>query len=474
MTNRKVMLIVLDGATFDILMPWIEDGKLPNFKELVERGSYGNLISTLPPFSPVAYASLLTGKNPGKHGIFGFLKRRNNRFSLITSDDIRTKTIYDILSEEGKRIIAINLPLDYPPRKINGIMISGFLAPKQSIFTYPENLTYQLRKKGYEIESVEERFVRGKEKQFLKRLYYVLEKRAEIALELMKKEKWDFFLIVFTGTVRIQYYFWRYMERGDKRYGNEILKYYQKIDQILGKFIREIDATTTLIIISDHGFGRSKGNVYLNYWFLKKGLLKFKSSLVSLRMKLGLTQHNILALSDKIPGLSFLTLLFYRIFSKIWLLRKALPYIFYNDIDFSRTKAYAGEYGGIYLNSDNNSLRNEIMKELKKIKGLNGENVFKNVYRKEELYSGPYLKDAPDILVESEEYNPLGSFGFNKLISRDTVISGTHRRKGILILWGGNIKKTIIKDAEIVDVTPTILKLMGVQIPEDMDGKPLV
>ena len=160
---NKVLVIGLDGATFDIILPWIKQGKLPNFEKLISEGSYGNLTSTLPTVSPVAWTSFATGVNPGKHGIFGFLTDYES--TPVTRIDIKSKTFWEIASENGKRVIIMNVPMTYPPEEINGIIISGYESPEEEIFTYPENLTEELIAKGYKTEALDKRFETGEDRK---------------------------------------------------------------------------------------------------------------------------------------------------------------------------------------------------------------------------------------------------------------------------------------------------------------------
>jgi predicted AlkP superfamily phosphohydrolase/phosphomutase len=421
--------------------------------------------------------------NPGKHGIFGFLK--NYESSPVTSKDIKSKPFWKIASENGKRVIVTSVPMTYPPEEINGIIVSGYESSEEEIFTYPENLTYELREKGYKIEALDKRFKPGDEDELLKKLYYTEEKRAEVAMELMIKEKWDIFVVVFTGTDRIQHYFWRYMENKDQKYGNEILKYYKKIDGIIGNFFKKA-GDANIIIMSDHGFGPAKGKIYLNYYFMERGDLKFKSPITYWLIKLGLTQQNLVDLFEKLQKIPFFR--FTKFLAEKFSLTKVgkiTPALTYNDVDFSKTKAYAGNFGGqIFLNvkgrdtkgflekSEYKKFITNLMEDLSRLRGPNGKKLFNRI---EELYKGPYVKNAPDlIVVESNGYTTVGWLGYNTLVGNYLIQTGNHRRNGIVILYGKNVKKGVIKNANIIDLAPTILEMIRVKIPTEMDGKSLL
>jgi len=484
---EKVLVVGIDGGTFNLIKPWAEEGKLPNLAKLMNEGAHGNLSSMLPYISPVMWPSFYTGKNPGKHGLFEFLRREPSSYKMIPvlSTDVKSKAIWDLVNKDGKKVILINVPITFPPRKVDGIMITGFLSLEDSIFTYPPELTKELNERGYKIEALRKRFTPGDEDELLKALNETLEKRSEVALEFIGNEEWELFIVVFTGSDRIQHYFWRYMDTNDKKYGDAILEYYEKLDQEIGKMLEKIDDDTYVVVMSDHGFGPLKGEVYINWWLTEKGYLKYKSPLTYWTIKLGFTQQTIATFLKKIG----LFKLFDSFANKTGInFQSSVPYPTYESVDFSKTKAYAAQFGGgIYINlkgrepqgvvehAEYEKLRDEIIKELENLKNpKTEEKFFPKVYKKEELYSGPYINHAPDIVIDTEAYDPVGWFGYNKIYDDSPVKSGSHRKNGILIIWGKDVQHVSIEDAKITDVAPTILKLMSVEIPEDMDGSPLI
>jgi predicted AlkP superfamily phosphohydrolase/phosphomutase len=277
------------------------------------------------------------------------------------------------------------------------------------------------------------------------------------------------------------------MENKDPKYGNEILKFYQKIDKAIGNFLNQTDKNTTVIIMSDHGFGSFNGEIYLNYYFMEKGMLKLKSPFTYWLIKLGLTQQNLANKLQSVPIFKF----FSPLIERLGLLKtgEITPYLTYNDIDFSKTKLYAENFGGgIYLNikgrdssgivaeEDYKKLILSTMKDLSELKNSNGKKIFESVFTKEDLYKGPYVDQAPDLIVESESngYDSVGWLGYNTLTSNNDVKSGNHRKNGIVILWGMNVNKNVTKNASIIDIAPTVLKMIGLKIPEDIDGKSLI
>lgn len=485
-TNR-VLVIGIDGGTFDLILPWIEEGELPTLGKMINEGTYGNLSSMLPYISPVMWTSFYTGKNPGKHGVFEFLKRSPDSYEIIpvTSRDVESKAVWDIVNDDGKKVILMNIPMTYPPQKVNGIMVTGFLSPDESVFTYPESLTQYLKDRDYQIESMQRRFAPGDEDYLLNNLNYTLEKRSEIAIEFMNENEWDLFIVVFTGSDRVQHYFWRYMESGDERYGDAILEYYQKLDKKIGEMLESIDENTSVVIMSDHGFGPLKGEVYINWWLSENGLLKYESSLTYWTIRLGLTQQNIVTFLKKVKIFKFVEWFTNKLGVDF---KKSVPYPTYDSVDFSKTKAYAAQFGGgIYLNVKNREpngiieqeeyedIRNWVIKDLEDLKNpKTGEKLFKKIFKREELYDGAYVKYAPDIIIDGGDYDPVGWFGYNKIYDTSPIKSGSHRENGILIIWGSNTKGNNIEEAKIIDITPTILDLMNIAVPKDIDGKSLI
>jgi predicted AlkP superfamily phosphohydrolase/phosphomutase len=370
------------------------------------------------------------------------------------------------LSENGVKVIIINVDMTYPPEKVNGILISGVLSPEPS--AYPPELAGWLKERGYKVEA--KGYKVTPKDEFLQDVYLTTNKRAEIALELMKAQEWDLFLIHFTGGDRIQHYLWRDMEEGSPKYGDEILKYWQHLDGIVGRMLKEVDEETTVIIMSDHGFGGLKKRIHINWWLKEKGYLKLKSDenlwgrflfwLMGFLKKSGISDliRNILIFFGVKPSLEV-----------------PKPHI-----DWSQTKAFTcGYYAGqIYLDpalrpEEYEKLRGEIIEQLKELKDPEtGRRVLKGVYRVEEIYSGPFLEAGPDILLlPADDYWVVGGWSYPEIFQSRLRESGVHRVDGILLMRGAGIKsRATLRGASIIDLAPTVLHLFSIPIPE-MDGR---
>jgi len=212
--GNSVLIMGIDGASWDFLKPWINDGKLPTLKKLIDLGSSGDLRTVVPPLSSAAWISMVTGKNPGKHGIYGFLDENGQ---LLDSTSIKSERIWNILSERDKRCCVIGVPLTYPVDNINGCMISGVLTPpdKKDYF-YPAELLPMLKKYDYQIIvefekndplMPDQQNVIERRDYFLKKIYYVMEKKYLAIKELMS-DRWDFFMFVISETTHVKDLFW--------------------------------------------------------------------------------------------------------------------------------------------------------------------------------------------------------------------------------------------------------------------------
>ena len=498
---RKVLVIGLDGASLNPIRSWAEKGELPTFKRLLKNGVSGKLRSTIPPLTAPAWASFMTGKNPGKHGIFRFRRKDD---AIVNWSDIDGKTLWQILTDEYKRVIVVGVPMTFPPEKVNGVLISGFLAPPDDIYTYPPEFR----------ESLETRFPRyrvymrtrdplglGVEAAgaWLEDLHSLTREQADVVAYLLRDFTWDFFMTVFSGTDWIAHVFWRYTDprcpgydvKIAKKYRNAFLTYYKQIDSILKRMLELVDKNVTIFIMSDHGTGPYYRVFNSTEWLIKLGLLK-KKKLGPQKIGYWLTKskidiRDVIVFLSKHSGLLRLT--------RSLLNRIPTGYLLTSSPDWSRTLAYA-DWGGIRINlkgrdpegiveqgESYEKLRNFIMQSLSKLRDPeSGKKIFDDVLKKENLYSGPHLDEAPDLL-----FWPKGPYLMSKGLTiprqvlrsslnwlPETLQSAKHEIDGLFIALGENLKKNKrVGKAKISDVAPTILYTMGIPIPPDMDGVPL-
>ncbi len=489
----KVAVIGLDGATMKLVEPLTEKGKLPVMGELMKTGSFGTLKSTIPYHSAPGWVSAVTGKNPGKHGIYQFAKFSQGQVRLASSIDVKSDTVWDLLSKANKRSIVVNVPMSYPPRKINGVLVSGMLAPSvKSDFTYPSELKHKLIRMGYEIELDSDNLypLLFKDKIALfERFLEIEEKRIEASLYLLENYGWDFFMLVLTAPDRIAHYFWRFANPKDplfeasqaKKYGHLLEQSYIECDKLIGRVLEYFDSETSIMIMSDHGSGPVHKNFHINSHLKKLGLISYKNQGNSIVSSL---------VNERVAGrlLSWLPTMLGRAVANLGLrLRPAASLgMKVGEIEFSKTKAYALPSGFLQINvrgrephgtvapgHEYEHLRNSLIESYESLKDPeNGENIVKKVHKRENLYWGSYVLDAPDLVIETN-YTYYASSTIDQDEVLDTLqgkINGDHQQDGMLILGPGFQTEQKIRSSQIWDVAPTILGILNVPIPSDLDG----
>jgi len=501
----RVYVIGLDGATWDILGPWMDAGHLPTLASLRQQGTAGKLKSVVPPLTGPAFSSLMTGKNPGQHGVFDWLERAPDGYHLqpINGERIRGQRLWDILSNHGKRVGILNVPMTYPPRKVNGFLVSGLLTPKQEpTFTHPPELGHEL-KETFDYRILPELYYdRWRVDPWLEELHHIVDMRTDTALYLLETFQPDFFMLHFFVIDLIQHGLWHTVDATHpdhdtphgRRYANAILELYQHIDCSIKRLVERADEDTNFLIISDHGFGSVRKYIYVNTLLEKMGFLKFKTDLLTrikvAMFRLGITPARVYRLFMRLGMLNFGL-------SKGKGERQELVRRFFlsaDNIDWSRTQAYAhGNIGQIFINTlgrepqgivrggeEREELVGKIIQCLKEVTDPEtGEKIIQQIFRREEIYSGDALSDAPDILMLPErlEYQALGASEFisNQVLEPSFAFSGEHRLYGILIAAGPDIKvNPNLLEANLVDIAPTVLHLMNLPVPEDMDGQVVV
>jgi len=494
---RKVLVIGLDGATFTVLNPLMRDGYLPNLSAMIEGGGHGVLQSTMPPFSASAWASFMTGKNPGKHGLFDFRApvMTNPLRPLTNATFIRSKTLWRILCDAGKKVVAINVPMTYPPESVNGVMISGIMTSviKDKCFYPPEVHQRVVEAVGEyrpepDWDEYRENGIRNVGYDVILRLVKEVtslsEKRGEAALFLLGEVDWDLFMIVFTSVDRLQHFAWKYLDPGYHDYESEtadmyrgvLAGYYACLDKMIGDLNRSAGEDVHTIILSDHGFGPQYKKFYINKWLVEQGFLGL---LETRRAWRGLFRRFDISRIRRLMPPSLQR-------------RIRKNFTVFNCIDWSRTKAYAGTSSeqGIFINvkgkepggivEPGTEYRNVVDEVCEKLDQLvdpaTRERVVTKIFRRDELYWGPYVEFGPDIVFELKDMSYLTkeNIGQHNLFESSGFESGSHRREGILVMNGPVFKKGLkFPKASILDVTPSILYSLGIPVDSDMDGKVL-
>ncbi len=512
--NAKVLVIGLDGATFDLLKPWAAEGYLPTLAGLLEQGAHGPLRSVMQPISPQAWSSFLTGNNPGKHGVFGFTSERVEGkyvWRPCTSRTRRGAALWDILGSQKLRSGFFFVPLTYPPSQLDGVLISGLGTPgPRSQFTYPPALKERLAA-AFGLERILEPAITGRTAvQYVRDLQESIEWQTKIVTTLMKEEDLDLTVVVYGQSDRAQHFFWKQMDEtypghdpDEPEETREAIKaIYRQLDETVAEYRRLVGPETTMIIMSDHGAGPYYRDLYLNNWLAQEGLLSYRkgvellaSSLVP-RMGRNAVRWGRRALPRRVRGY-LRPIVQGGSLSSLWATMNSPETV---GIDWERTKVYSvGAYGNLMLNQrgreplgtvepggESEQLLAELTHRLLALKDPEtGEPVVEAVYRPEDLFQGPYVSEAPDLLLQLRDglyHVKPGSvaksgevFGLtNRFKSVPLDHSGIHRLFGIMLAYGPAIRDgSEVTEAEIIDLAPTILHLLGLPIPDDMDGKVL-
>ncbi len=496
--SAPCVMIGWDGATFDLLKPWVEQGLLPNLAKMLAGGSARRLRSIIPPISPAAWASIMTGMNPGKHGILDFQEFNPSDYvsqqpNILNSTHLAGSTILDILSERNLRVCSLQIPMTYPAWPVNGLLLAGIPNPDDSIgYTYPAERDFgPLRPSKMRRQMTYP--------EILENCTFHMRKLTDIFLEVLP-EKYDLYCIYYRESDDFHHMYWRLLNeqcagfdaRDAKEMGNPILTIYKLLDEELGRLMAGLP-DANLFLISDHGgtaIGRRR--LFLNAWLAEKGYLRLNRTL---RGALQLAANQIFRLLKPLVPKEIRKKIQNE---KPQLLRSLARVKNSTDaIDWQGTRAFAIHLNfptmGIQLNvrgREHNGavepgiqyeqMRDELIAQLKTIADpLTGRPVVKEIYRREELFSGPYLDRVPDILMVLDT-NVLGRTELDSSIWGETSesdlheLSGDHDLYGIFAASGPAIcAKGFLEEAHLLDVAPTMLASLGESIPANMDGRVL-
>lgn len=424
----KTVVLALDGLSYNFITDMYEKGE---FKNLGSPG-YRKMDSVYPTLSSVAWSSFMTGKNPGKHDVYGFTDRRSGDGRIQNTDfsALKARTLWDYLSGKKKKVFVMNVPMTYPPEKVNGKMVSGFSCRDLTKGTFPKEFASELYKLGYKID-VDSSLAFENLDKFLKDVHKTFDSRRKVMFHYLD-EKWDFMMFHFMAPHRINHFMLgNHIDGG--RYADDFLSFYKKVDKMVGQVRRSLDEDDKLMILSDHGFTRLEKQVQLNKWLMEEGYLEEVKDFT------GISRD---------------------------------------------TKAYSLVPGRIYINlegreknggvsrNEYRQLRDELMEKLWNLRDpMSGREIVDKVFKREEIYSGSYVKNAPDLLVHPKDgYDLKGKFGKVDFVSRG-LRNGMHSYDDAFVYSDPPIKGD---NPSILDLYPTILDMMKVKKPKDLDGKSLL
>jgi predicted AlkP superfamily phosphohydrolase/phosphomutase len=454
----KVLIIGLDSVPSDLLFKELADD-LPNIKKMMDNGLFTTLESCHPPITVPAWNVMMTSKSPGKLGVYGFRHRKGFSYNegwLTNSQSIKEPRVWDLIADHNKRSCIVGVPPSYPPFKVNGNLVSCFITPKDSTeFTYPPPLSDEIKKlvDGKYLFDVKFRIEnRG---EIIDELYEMTEKRFKVLQHLIKKEDWDFFMFVEIGVDRLHHMFWKYYDKKHPKYepNNKFEKvipdYYKYIDKKIGDLLSVIDDDTYVLVVSDHGTASMKGAFCINEWLIKEGYLVLKKY------------------PDSVTDLDKC------------------------DIDWEKTTAWGwgGYYARLFLNvkgreskgkipmTEFDKMRDELKTKLLSITGPIGEELENKVFYPEDLY-GECIGSKPDMMVYFDNlfWRSAGTLGHNALYLSENDTGpddSVHWMDGVFLIYNKRKENKNIRlnRLSIYDVAPTILEMMNVDVPSDMEGK---
>ena len=488
---KRVLIVGLDGATFDVLDPLMAEGRMPRLKGAIASGAAGILQSTIPPITPAAWTTFLTGKHPGSHGIidFEFYDARTNKLALNSTRCLdHVRNLWQILGDKGLRVGSVNVPMTYPPIPVNGFLVSGFETPgPDKEFVYPPELKGEILQRWPDptLRTNWRRKTFGGTKLFAENVAYMsrsFHQGAEMTIWLGDRLGWDVLMVVFKLVDNLQHKTWKYLDprwcdRHPKR--RDIAKRcFSEADAALGRLLDYAQAhEAAVVIVSDHGHGSLEGKIQPNLLLQRWGYLTIRG---------GGAQKATRGryLWDRFRGRN-------RRFARARDIEHDLA------IDFSRTRAcvmHAGMAGFLYLNlegrqptgivtpADYEALRDELGDRFLgnecRVRTPQGDPIqlFSEVHKPEALYGcsredQPWL---PDLILTPHDSLAV----VRKIRGRQPVrwlsyrrMEGTHRPNGVFVAQGPGVARTVKVRCHIVDCAPTILALLGLRVPDDMEGR---
>jgi predicted AlkP superfamily phosphohydrolase/phosphomutase len=505
-SSSKAIVIGLDGGSWNTLDKLMDEGILPTIEGLVESGIRADLRSTIPPVTPSAWTSFATGCNPGKHGIFGFMTPvpgSRYGYRTVNRSDVRMPSLWRMLSGMGKRSVVINVPVTFPPEKIEGYLISGFMAPGlDSEFTYPGELKnklgewglkYRLNNKDFpalrDVDLRRDKSAYEKEALLLiDDLFDLTETRWNTCKQL-SQTNWDLLLCVFYGADRLQHYFWDHMP-GNEADGDVISKrireFFALFDERLGDFLDRWDGANVLVA-SDHGFEKFHGDLLVNSWLQEIGLLKTSGSMIlQRRVKDSLKKLGVKTALMRMKGAEGPTR---EVMGRQMEVAASGYAKIAEPIDWRRTLSYRSNVNGISVNlngresagrvrqADYESVREKLLEELSELKDTRGQKIIGMAAKREDVFTGPQTDVAPDVVFTFKEDCVYGAY-FDKVQKGSAFArswkQGDHKLEGIVVGSGPAFRSgTVLKEAWIGDICPTVLYLLDCPIPNHIDGKVL-
>lgn len=508
---NRILIIGLDGASYHLVKQWRDD--LPNLRRLMDAGTSGILKSILPPRSIPAWYCFATGMNPAKLGVFGFSQRRPGTYDYTFANFsfCHAPAFWEWANRHGIRTGVVHVPGTFPPRPVDGFLLSGWPAPTNRgslTYTEPAALSRQIdHTLGENFEFVSPKAIeRDNDAEMLRERRRILQMHGDVAEHLLSTRDWQIGMVVFSPLDRASHQFWRHMDTNHPRhepalatqFGTALKQVYKDSDAQLGRLLDVLGEDDSVFVVSDHGFGPIYRNFYVNEWLERKGYLVLEDDKrvgdVDWATELiGRLSAPLFTLNETSPLFRRLAAPFKkRLFSNfirdsyVHTKEQGRVRINHLPIDWPRTRAYCPDESSLYLNlrgrdpegtvapgAEAEHLLAEISAGLRAITDpVSGAPLDIDIYRKEDIYSGPYLADAPEmtIVVDGFETAVMAELGSGNLFEDDIAWSGTHNLDGLFVAQGPAIRAGTRLDAGLMDIAPTVLHYYGLPIPSEADG----
>ena len=456
--RKRVLIIGWDCAAPELVFEAFTDD-MPNTRRLMEEGIYGELESTIPPITVPAWMCMMTSRDPGELGVYGFRNRKDYSYDAMTianSHVVKVPALWDLLGKEKKKSVVLGVPLTYPAKPFQGWMVTSFLTPNRtSQWTFPRRLTREIDQAASDYMIDIPNFRTDRRAELEHQLLKMTTERFKLARYLLETKDWDFFTMVEMGSDRLHHAFWRFWDETHRAYdpnspfSETMRNYYRTLDTELGNTLACVDDDTTILVVSDHGAKRMDGGICVNEW---------------------LRQHGYLTLKTEPQGITRWTA---------------------DLVDWKKTKAWGegGYYARIFINvegrepqgivstQDYESIRDELKTKLEAIVDEEGHNINTRVFKPEETYR-ECRNIPPDLIVYFGDlfWRSVGSVGYNSIYTYENDTGPddcNHAEMGMFIMKNGKQTGEQIAPKSLYDIAPTVLNEFGINIPETMQGKPI-
>lgn len=470
---QPTVLIGLDGATFTVLEPLLAEGHMPFLKSFLADGVRGELLSTPHPLTPPAWTTMLTGRTPGNHGVYDFVRgevRGNAAFFTLTNfRDIQCETVWTLVSRWGGRVMALNFPLTAPPPVVHGVMVPGLLSWKHlRRNVYPPELFDELKRvPGFDAREVtsEPEMVTAALNMSEEELTPWLRHHAlardcqwqNVCRHLMQSDSFDLTTVMFAGVDKIQHVCWRFldpellpkqMNAVEQTLRDLCLEYFRAVDNFVREIVQQAGPQANVFITSDHGFGPTWKSFRVNKWLEQQGYLRWPKQTEDGRSRknshfVHLDWEHTLAYTPSAPT------------NGIWIRVQEKP-------------------GGPGVPPEQYpAFRDRLIEQLRAVRDPeSGRPFFKDILKREDAFPGVHMGKAPDLTLVPFDHGFVSVLDHEPIVADRAAVWGTHYPAGIVLAHGPAMAKgQAVPQQSIVDIAPTLLHSLGLPIPSDYEGR---